>query len=105
MFKRLGGALKKVEKSSLQKTKNIRKSSQIEATTAETKPKNRKPKKMKKEIAIIKSAVLGTLAFKNGKKSIPAHDSELLKLIGENNCTIDLLNAWINSWHAANLAA
>jgi hypothetical protein len=60
---------------------------------------------MNKEITIIKAAVFGTLAFKSGKKCIPAHDSELLKLIGENNCTIDLLNAWINSWHAANLAA
>jgi hypothetical protein len=44
MFKRLGGPIKKVEKSSLQKTKNIRKSSQIEATTAETKNKNRNKK-------------------------------------------------------------
>jgi hypothetical protein len=42
MFKRLGGASKKVEKSSLQKTKDIRKSSQIEATTATTKPKKEK---------------------------------------------------------------
>jgi len=44
MFKRLGGAIKKVEKSSLQKTKDIRNSSQIEATTAETKTKNQNKK-------------------------------------------------------------
>jgi hypothetical protein len=62
-------------------------------------------KKMNKEIAIIKAAILGTLAFKSGKKSIPAIDSELLKLIAQNDCTTDLLKAWIDSWHAANLAA
>jgi hypothetical protein len=37
---------------------------------------------MNKEIAIIKAATLGTIAFKNGKQSIPAIDPELLKLIG-----------------------
>jgi hypothetical protein len=77
---------------------------QIEGTTPTTKTKNQN-KKMNKEIAIIKAATLGTIAFKNGKKSIPAIDPELLKLIGQNDCTTDLLKAWINSWHAANLAA
>jgi hypothetical protein len=60
---------------------------------------------MKIEIAIIKAAILGTIAFKSGKQSIPALDAELLKLIKENNCTISLLKSWSDSWHAANLVA
>lgn len=58
--------------------------------------------------AIIKKAgELGEKAFKDGKKRIPVHDPELLKLfegfqVGEG---IAPTNAWLKAWDKANLSA
>ena len=64
---------------------------------------------MKTETAIITAAVLGTIAFNEGRSAVPAHDPELLKVIGQHEkkemgASIPILKAWIASWHAANLA-
>jgi hypothetical protein len=64
---------------------------------------------MKTETAIITAAVLGTIAFNEGRTAVPAHDPELLKVIGQHEkkemgASILILKAWIASWHAANLA-
>lgn len=65
------------------------------------------------------AAVLGTQAFKNGKKCVPAQDAEFCALIGSTSeelralkvseperraLTIRLLDDWLEAWHAANLA-
>jgi len=61
---------------------------------------------------IITAAVLGTQAFTNGARCIPAHDPELMSMLkgrplGETPAgeasTIRLLEEWANAWHAANL--
>jgi hypothetical protein len=78
---------------------------------SKTKTKNQKETyKMKTETAIITAAVLGTIAFNEGRSSVPAHDPELLKVIGQRDkkemgAGILILKAWTASWHAANLAA
>ncbi len=58
--------------------------------------------------AIATASVLGTLAFKDGKKAIPAHDKNLMALIGENSThmgwAIPVLKAWSKSFHAAIVA-
>jgi len=78
---------------------------QIEATTAETKTKNQN-EKMNQETKILKAATLGTIAFKAGKKRIPALDKNLLALFaGEIGSSVVLMKAWITSWDAANIAA
>ena len=61
---------------------------------------------MNQETKILKAATLGTIAFKAGKKRIPALDKNLLSLFsGEIGSSIPLMKAWIASWDAANLAA
>lgn len=64
---------------------------------------------METETAIITAAVLGTIAFNEGLSSAPCQDAELLKVIGlhekkEMGDSMPILDAWIKSWHAANLA-
>ncbi len=64
---------------------------------------------MKTETAIITAAVLGTIAFNEGRSSAPCQDPELLKVIAQHEkkemgSCIPLLKAWTKSWHAANLA-
>lgn len=55
---------------------------------------------------ILQAAILGMNAYKKGKKAIPCLDIELLKLIGENDSmTVQLLDAWLESWHDANLSS
>jgi hypothetical protein len=56
---------------------------------------------------------LGTLAHKNGRKCVPAHDASFLPFTREANpsgeighpMTIKILHAWLRGWHAANLAS
>lgn len=53
------------------------------------------------------AAVLGTKAFHEGRKSIPAQDNELLQLIAQNpnkeiGSSISLLTAWSIAWHLSN---
>lgn len=59
--------------------------------------------------AIATAAVLGTIAFKEGKTATPCHDKNLMELIREYStemgAAIPLMKAWSQSWHAANLAA
>ena len=64
---------------------------------------------MTTQSAIFAASVLGTLAFKEGRKSIPAHDPELLKVIEQHDLKeigdcIPILKAWASAWDAANLA-
>ena len=54
---------------------------------------------------IKKASKLGTKAFKDGKKAVPAHDKELMKLmkglkVGEGT---GIMDAWIKAWHKENL--
>ena len=55
---------------------------------------------------------LGTNAFKAGKKSVPAQDQELAKLIHKhsgpvvkNSPVMQLIQMWSAGWHRANLDA
>jgi hypothetical protein len=56
---------------------------------------------------------LGTLAHKNGRKCVPAHDAALLALTREANpsgeighpMTVKILEAWSRAWHTAYLAS
>ena len=55
---------------------------------------------------ITKADELGMKAFKKGKKSVPAHDKELMKLIkglkvGEG--ATEIMGAWTKAWHKENL--
>lgn len=61
---------------------------------------------MTTETKIIAAAVLGTVAFRAGKKRIPALDRDLAPLLAGNQIGegIPVLNAWLASWDAANLA-
>jgi hypothetical protein len=64
---------------------------------------------MKTETAIVTAAVLGTIAFKSGKKCIPCHDSNLMSLIDQHEnkqmgASLPIMKAWMESWLAANLA-
>lgn len=58
---------------------------------------------------ILKAKLLGTKAFKEGKKAIPYLDSNLNKLLEDNRSIIDfknilpILKAWTSSWHLSNL--
>ncbi len=60
---------------------------------------------------ILEASVLGTAAFSEGRKAIPALDRGLMGLIGRipagapMGSSIPLLEAWSRAWHAANLAA
>lgn len=61
---------------------------------------------MNQQIKILKAATLGTIAFKAGQKRIPALDKNLVSLFaGEVGSSVVLMQAWLNSWDAANLAA
>jgi len=55
---------------------------------------------------IKKAGKLGTEAFEKGKKSVPAHDKDLMKLIkglkvGEG--ATEIMGAWSKAWHKENL--
>lgn len=59
---------------------------------------------------ILTAAVLGTIAFKNGKKRVPAYDKELLKLLKGRNVgetpegeasSVRIMQEWTNAWEAA----
>lgn len=55
---------------------------------------------------ILHASILGTLAFKAGRKAIPAQDREMMNLITANEgYAIPLMKAYHAAWHAANLAA
>lgn len=58
------------------------------------------------ETKILAAAVLGTIAFNEGKKRIPAMDKNLEPLLSGNQIGegIPVLKAWLESWDAANLA-
>ena len=56
-----------------------------------------------------KAAELGKKAFLNGKKSIPAHDAELMQMlkgrsVGEAYNT-EIMDAWLKAWNEENLKA
>lgn len=61
------------------------------------------------EAKIISAAVYGMLAFKAGKKRIPALDRDLLSLLTGNRVEdghgVTIINAWLASWDSANLSA
>ena len=66
-----------------------------------------------KATQILQASVLGTIAFKSGKKCVPAWDNDLAKMFigrqvgqtpkGEAS-TIEILKAWTTAWHNANLS-
>jgi hypothetical protein len=63
---------------------------------------------MKIETAIFTAATLGTIAFNQGRTSVPIHDPAFYKLIKEHawdGSMTPVLKAWVSSWHAANAAA
>jgi hypothetical protein len=57
---------------------------------------------------INKATELGALAFKNGLKSVPAFDPELMKMIAGRQIgdkrTVPEMKAWQSGWHKANAA-
>ena len=55
----------------------------------------------------ITASVLGTIAFKAGKKRVPFFDKDLMALLKGNEIGegLPVLNAWLASWDAANLSA
>ncbi len=69
---------------------------------------------MKASGQILEAALLGTAAFNESRKCVPAHDSTLLEMFvgrdvgitpaGEAS-TVAILKAWSKAWHDANLAA
>jgi hypothetical protein len=68
-----------------------------------------------KTAQIAEASNLGSLAFKNGINCAPCLDANLLKMpafsrqIGEKvsgqATTIEIMKAWISSWHRENFAA
>jgi hypothetical protein len=55
--------------------------------------------------AILRASILGTLAFKTGRKAIPAQDKDMMDLIAANEgCAIPLMKAYHKAWTSANLA-
>jgi len=66
-----------------------------------------------KTTQLLEASKLGTLAYKNGLKA-PCQDSELLKMsafkreirekVKGEATHIELMKAWQNAWHGANLA-
>lgn len=53
------------------------------------------------------AAVLGTQAFRDGRKSIPCQDRELMALVAQNTdkeigASLPLFEAWSNAWHLSN---
>jgi hypothetical protein len=64
---------------------------------------------MKTETAILAAAVLGTIAFNEGRKATPCQDKALMEIIAnrenkEWGSTLPIMKAWSDAWHAANLA-
>lgn len=58
-----------------------------------------------RETKLFTASVLGTIAFSEGRKSIPCHDAKLMALLGGGfDEAIKLMKAWSHAWHAANLA-
>lgn len=50
----------------------------------------------------------GKVAHAKGKKSVPAHDANLMNMLDHGlgmKFTIKLLDAWAKGWHSANSAA
>jgi len=69
---------------------------------------------MKAKVQILRAAVLGTAAFKNGIKCAPCLDNELMNMlkgrkIGETPQgeakSIKLMKVWTENWTLANFAA
>lgn len=63
---------------------------------------------MNKTANILEASAHGTAAFNAGKSSAPCQDSGIMGMIGRQDVvvsTIDLLDAWLKSWHSANLHA
>lgn len=67
-----------------------------------------------KATQILQASVLGTIAFKSGKKCVPAHDSELMKMLANRQIgqtpkghatSIQIMKAWTTAWHNANITA
>jgi len=55
--------------------------------------------------AILHSSILGTLAFKAGRRAIPAQDRDMMDLIAANQgYAIPLMQAYHAAWTNANLA-
>lgn len=70
----------------------------MKTLTSEDKENNRK---------VASAQIAGTIAFKEGKKRIPAHDSNVMELLkGQkpgSKTTIRIFNAWLKAWDIANL--
>lgn len=69
---------------------------------------------MKAKEQILTASILGTQAFNNGKRCVPAMDQELMNIIGSRKIGVTpkgeatskkIMNTWIESWTKANLAA
>lgn len=55
--------------------------------------------------AILHASILGTLAFKNGRKAVPAQDRDMMALIADNEgFALPLMKAYHTAWTNANLA-
>ena len=56
---------------------------------------------------VMSAAILGTIAYRQGRARVPGADAELNDLIKGLSFkeTVPVLKAWMNSWDAANLAA
>lgn len=63
------------------------------------------PVKLTQQEKVVRAADLGRKAFFEGKKSVPAHDKDLMELMRGNKVGegIAVLDAWANAWHRANL--
>ena len=69
----------------------------MESLTATTKPK---------AASILAASILGTRAFSEGRKAIPAHDRAMLALMAKNQGHgIPLMKAYHTAWHLANSSA
>ena len=56
--------------------------------------------------AILQAATLGTIAFGQGRKAIPAHDRAMLDLMAKNQGHgLPLMKAYHTAWHSANASA
>lgn len=58
------------------------------------------------KIQIASAEVLGTRAFKDGKKRIPAYDDELCKILDvsyESTERQSITMAWLRAWDMANI--
>lgn len=54
---------------------------------------------------IFAAEVAGRIAFKEGKKRVPAHDANLMEIISSNQVgeSIKPMKAWYKGWDTANL--